>query len=115
MADRYAPSRDETDEMHRADISAVRGKLAAKIKDPERRRAYIAKQGEGEKESLLAIGRVGGKDDDIEANTLDDLKKYRKMGSFKKGGMVKKTGTYKLHKGERVLTTKQTKSFKKAK
>lgn len=33
------------------------------------------------------------------------------MGSFKKGGKVKKTGTYKLHKGERVLNVKQTKKF----
>lgn len=26
----------------------------------------------------------------------------RPLGSFKKGGKVKKTGLYKLHKGERV-------------
>ncbi len=31
------------------------------------------------------------------------------MGSFKKGGKVKKTGNYKLHAGERVLTKKQAK------
>jgi len=31
------------------------------------------------------------------------------LGSFKKGGKVKKTGSYKLHKGERVLTKKQAK------
>jgi hypothetical protein len=30
------------------------------------------------------------------------------MGSFKKGGKVKKTGVYKLHAGERVLNKKQT-------
>jgi hypothetical protein len=34
----------------------------------------------------------------------------RPLGSFKKGGKVKKTGKYKLHKGERVLTKKQAKS-----
>lgn len=28
------------------------------------------------------------------------------LGSFKKGGKVKKTGVYKLHKGERVMATK---------
>jgi hypothetical protein len=33
-------------------------------------------------------------------------------GSFKKGGKVKKTGNYKLHKGERVLTEKQAKSIR---
>jgi hypothetical protein len=31
------------------------------------------------------------------------------LGQFKKGGKVKKTGNYKLHKGERVLTAKQAK------
>ncbi len=31
------------------------------------------------------------------------------LGSFKKGGKVKKTGTYKLHAGERVLNKKQAK------
>jgi hypothetical protein len=31
------------------------------------------------------------------------------MGTFKKGGKVKKTGNYKLHAGERVLTAKQAK------
>jgi hypothetical protein len=31
------------------------------------------------------------------------------IGSFKKGGRVKKTGIYKLHKGEHVLNAEQTK------
>lgn len=35
------------------------------------------------------------------------------MGSYKKGGKVKKTGAYKLHKSERVLTVKQTKKLEK--
>jgi hypothetical protein len=29
------------------------------------------------------------------------------LGSFKKGGKVKKTGKYKLHKGEKVMSVKQ--------
>jgi hypothetical protein len=29
------------------------------------------------------------------------------LGSFKKGGTVSKTGTYKLHKGERVMPVKR--------
>jgi hypothetical protein len=32
------------------------------------------------------------------------------LGGFKKGGKVKKTGPYKLHKGERVLTARQAKA-----
>ncbi|MDE2233381.1 MAG: hypothetical protein KGJ90_04705 [Patescibacteria group bacterium] len=34
-------------------------------------------------------------------------------GSRKKGGPIKKTGLYKLHKGEHVLTAKQKKYFAK--
>lgn len=37
------------------------------------------------------------------------------QGSFKKGGKVKKTGIYKLHKGERVLNVKQVKTMSKKK
>lgn len=33
--------------------------------------------------------------------------------SYKKGGKVRKTGKAKVHKGERVLTVKQTKKFDK--
>ena len=33
------------------------------------------------------------------------------LGQYKKGGKVKKTGVYKLHKAERVLNAKQTKKF----
>lgn len=34
------------------------------------------------------------------------------IGSFKKGGSVAKTGTYKLHKGEKVLNAKEAKEKK---
>ena len=36
------------------------------------------------------------------------------VGSFKKGGKVKKTGIAKVHKGELVLTAKEAKSYKKS-
>lgn len=35
----------------------------------------------------------------------------KKAKSYKKGGKVKKTGTYTLHKGERVLNPQQTQAF----
>lgn len=35
------------------------------------------------------------------------------LGSKKRGGKIKKTGKYRLHKGERVLTKKQAKGYKK--
>lgn len=34
------------------------------------------------------------------------------LGSLKKGGKIHKTGLYRLHKGELVLTAKQAKRFK---
>ncbi len=37
------------------------------------------------------------------------------QGSFKKGGKVKKTGAYKLHKGEKVMTVKAVKKMAKKK
>ena len=37
------------------------------------------------------------------------------IGSFKKGGKVKKTGKYKLHAGERVLNSKQTRKYDRKK
>jgi hypothetical protein len=39
---------------------------------------------------------------------IDTSEMTKPLGSFKKGGKVKKTGVYKLHKGERVLNAKQT-------
>ena len=33
--------------------------------------------------------------------------KYAKPGSYKRGGLVKRTGMAKVHKGEKVLTRKQ--------
>ena len=42
-------------------------------------------------------------------------KKAEPIGSFKKGGPVKKTGLYKLHKGERVLTVKQKNEYMRLK
>lgn len=37
------------------------------------------------------------------------------VGSFKKGGKVKKTGLAKVHKGERVLSISQNKEYEKMK
>jgi hypothetical protein len=41
-------------------------------------------------------------------------KAVKVMGEFSKGGPVKKTGVYKVHKGERVLNPKQTKKAEKS-
>ena len=38
----------------------------------------------------------------------------RILGELKKGGMIKKTGVYKLHKGEMVVPVKNVEKVKKA-
>lgn len=67
----------------------------------------------------VKAGKLGGFD--IPTRTTysaeDDMpqtnRAKRAYPSYRKGGMVKKTGLAKLHKGERVLTTKQAKNYKK--
>ena len=44
-------------------------------------------------------------------DSQDASKPPKVEGSYKKGGKVKKTGLYRLHKKERVLNPKQTKKF----
>jgi len=51
------------------------------------------------------VGAIGG--------TNKEEYKPGVLGSFKKGGKVKKTGKYKLHKGEMVVPAKKVKKMKK--
>jgi hypothetical protein len=51
---------------------------------------------------------------DLGKNIKDRRDQEQKvMKEYKKGGKVKKTGPAKLHKGERVLTAKQTQMMEK--
>lgn len=52
-----------------------------------------------------------GKDirSDIDTKRAQERKLLQELKGYKKGGKVKKTGPALLHKGERVLTVKQTK------
>ncbi len=52
----------------------------------------------------------------LEENWPTELQSSQHLyqGQKKKGGKIKKTGIYKLHKGERVLNVKQVKRFDKA-
>ena len=52
---------------------------------------------------------------DLRTNTQDITDRLGNMeieGSMKKGGMVKKTGVYLLHKGEKVIPANQVKKNK---
>jgi hypothetical protein len=52
-------------------------------------------------------------DKSAQVNQFKAPQPQAKPNSFKKGGKVKRSGVAKVHKGERVLTTKQTKAFDK--
>lgn len=45
---------------------------------------------------------------------LDAVGRGRPVASFKKGGTAKKTGLYKLHKGERVTPKKSKRMSRKS-
>ena len=49
------------------------------------------------------------------ADKVRAQEKPKPIGSMAKGGMVKKTGLYKLHKGEMVMPVKITKKIKNMK
>jgi hypothetical protein len=53
----------------------------------------------------------GYKTDLVDKMKQSDPNAMKPLGSFKKGGKVKKTGIYKLHSKERVLNAKQTKNL----
>jgi hypothetical protein len=83
-------------ESERAARSFVRGKQAARMiktgVSGDKVRSYISAQGDRETEGRqinATIGKAAGYKSDV--------------ASFKHGGKVKKTGIYKLHKGERVV------------
>jgi hypothetical protein len=52
---------------------------------------------------------------DIGGKPRQKIAGSRLSGSYKRGGKVSKTGLAKVHKGERVLTAKQARKFRKEK
>ena len=65
--------------------------------------------------SLFGAPPFGGVASGVAKGASAGMMQKMKMKGYKKGGKVKKTGPAKLHKGERVLTTKQAKKFEKVK
>jgi hypothetical protein len=59
------------------------------------------------------LGGIQSKNSDVNSYKTVNPSDQAKPNSYKKGGKVKKSGQAKVHKGERVLTTKQTKAFDK--
>lgn len=85
------------DEKYEADLSKRRGRAASALKDPAEKRKFIAKQGSGKYTK-----------DELERET-SRLTNIRALGSFKRGGRVKKTGIYNVHAGEKVIPARTRK------
>src|SRR5581483_9088843 len=86
---------------------------AAQIQDPERRRRFIAAQGEDDKKGSPNFSKLDRQADDAlatsgESENVRGAKAPGEIGapSYKKGGFVKKTGLARLHKGEFVAPRK---------
>jgi hypothetical protein len=123
-------------EQDRANLSIRRGKLAAGIPDQSARSQYIAAQGKAEAsgdtasqaklesdtsktENTGAIGVQAGVEADSTQRSatppmgiLGTTGGSKAIGSFKKGGKVKKTGLYKLHKNEIVVPANKASTMK---
>ena len=83
-------------ELERASVSRQRGKVAAGMQPGEEKREFIAKQGQQEAKGKDDLGELSQ-----EAYRQRNINAVQ--GSMKKGGVVPKTGVYKLHKGEHVV------------
>lgn len=60
-----------------------------------------------------SLGEAAARNKSAKATKNAPKKAVKVMGEFSKGGKVKKTAVYKLHKNERVLNPKQTKKAEK--
>lgn len=89
-------------EQDRADTSRMRGVVASQITDSAERKNFIARQGEEE-----ARGNRDQQPLREGAQRQSNLNAVR--GSFKRGGKVRKTGLYRLHRGERVIAKRSKK------
>jgi hypothetical protein len=95
-------------EQDSADLAKRRGQAAAHISDPNKRREFIAAQGnyEANKDqsplskvtSLMTPSKL-----ESETQAVTASKGMKGIDSYKKGGIVKKTGPAFMHKGEIVI------------
>jgi hypothetical protein len=100
--------KDNKAEQRRAQISQERGaRIARKGQrlSVEDRTALVAKQGELERKK----GSAGSMQDVEKLNENEGLQEAAGL-SFKAGGTAKHTGTYKLHKGEKVISMNSTRA-----
>jgi hypothetical protein len=85
-----------TSEQEKADVSKSRGVTAAHIPDSAEKKSYISAQGD-----LEAKGK--DKTADLKQGDFNKRNQLVVEGNMKKGGIVPRTGLYKMHKNEVVL------------
>lgn len=100
-------------EQESAALSIRRGQAAAQISDPEKKKKFIAAQGnyEATKDqsplsrvtSLMTPSKLESETQAVFGNKGKGMEPTQGMPSYKKGGIVKKTGPALLHKGETVI------------
>lgn len=83
-------------EQEKADVSRSRGVTAAHIPDAAEKRDYIAAQGKAESKGM-------DKTPELKQQDFNKRNELTVLGSMKKGGIIKKTGLYKMHENEIVL------------
>lgn len=83
-------------EQEKADLSKTRGVTAAHIPDAAEKRDYIAAQGKAESKGM-------DKTPELKQQDFNKRNELTVLGSMKKGGIIKKTGLYKMHENEIVL------------
>jgi len=89
-----------------------------KIEDARKAGKILTPDDFKSKDMQAALYRLNMKNSTKNDSASDTAKKMQaetkaKPFVFKKGGMVKKSGIAKIHKGEKVLTVKQVKAEKK--
>lgn len=94
-------------ESEKAALSTRRGHLAAGIKDPAKRQAFVKEQGD--------VDAKGGKDTDYAQlyNKTQGEETAQALQSYHKGGMVKESGPANLKKGEMVVPKNKVAKMKK--
>jgi hypothetical protein len=83
-------------EKERARMSITRGQVASGMRPGEEKREFISRQSREE-----ARGREDMQS--LEQEAYRQRNENAVQGSMRKGGKVRKTGLYRLHRGERVV------------
>jgi hypothetical protein len=99
------PELKATAEMHRIGEAALKGEGGSTPANPSKSKPTPA----GDNPSA----RYGDKAGEKRPGSEPALTPLKPLGSLKKGGKIKKTGIYKLHAKERVLTASQTAKMEK--